>query len=700
MASGPVVIEVRGKVAIVWVDNPPVNALSQAVRQGLSDAVAAVEADAKVAAALILCRGRTFIAGADIREFGKGPLEPLLTDVIARIEASPKPWAAAIHGTALGGGFEVALGCCWRVMDSRAEVGLPEVKLGIIPGAGGTQRLPRLTGVATAIEVVTSGRRIGAGEAQKLGIADAVVDLEPGEEFADRALAAVEAWLAAGTMPVPVSARPVPPLDAAEAEKLIAKAVERARGQLSPGEAARAVADALTLDFAAGLAAERARFLKLVGHPQAKALRHAFFGERELSKLPMLDGVKPRAVSTIAVVGGGTMGAGIAVAAADAGYTVTVLETDAAAAKRAAERIHGIYQGYAERKRIPADAVGVKAAAIDITTEIGDLGTADLVVEAVFEDAEVKRDLFRRLDKVVRPGAVMATNTSYLDPNRIAAATGRPAEMCGLHFFAPANVMRLVEVIETADTAPDVLATAFAVALKLGKLPVFARVCDGFIGNRIWATVRRHYEFLVEDGASPAEIDAAMTAYGFPMGPFAVYDLSGLDISWSWRKRNMADRAPDVRYVDIPDRLCEMGRLGRKTGAGWYDYASGKAKTDPVVEALIAEERARKGVTARPVAAETIQRRALAVMANEGARILEEGIALRPLDVDMVMIHGYGYPAWRGGPMFEADAIGLPTVLGWIEEAHAAGGPGFEPARLLVELVQQGRTLADWAQSR
>lgn len=695
MDGNPVTIERHGRIARVWVDNPPVNALSQAVRRGLADAVAAIEADPGVDAAVLVCRGRTFIAGADIREFGKGPLEPILPAVIAAIDRSTKPWAAAVHGTALGGGFEVTLGCRWRILARGAEVGLPEVKLGLIPGAGGTQRLPRIVGIPAAIDLVTSGRRIGADEAAKLGLVDHVVAAADPEALADAAAAFVTERLA-GEIPEPISARPIPPIEAPEAAALRKRVADRARGQVSPVAAADAVLSSVDLPFDAGMKAERETFTSLLDHPQSRALRHAFFGERALAKIPLIDGVEPRPVSLVGVVGGGTMGSGIAVALADAGYTVSLLETDAAAAGRAVDRIRSVYQGYAERRRLAADRVDDKTAAIDVTIDIAALSAADLVVEAVFEDADVKRDLFRRLDAVVKPGAVLATNTSYLDPNRIAEVIARPADLCGLHFFAPANVMRLVEVIETRDTAPDVIATAFAVAAKLGKLPVLSRVCDGFIGNRIWATVRRQYEFLVEDGASPEAIDAAMVEFGFPMGPFAVYDLSGLDISWSWRKRNMANRAPDVRYVDIPDRLCELGRLGRKTGAGWYDYASGKAVPDPAVAAIIEAERIRKAIAPRPIDGDLIRRRALAVMANEGARILEEGIALRPLDVDMVMIHGYGYPAWRGGPMFEADATGLPTILEWVREAHAVGGPGFEPSALLVELARTGRRFADW----
>lgn len=695
MDGNPVTIERRGRIARVWVDNPPVNALSQAVRRGLADAVAAVEADPGLDAAVLVCRGRTFIAGADIREFGKGPLEPILPAVIATIDRSSKPWAAAVHGTALGGGFEITLGCRWRILARGGEVGLPEVKLGLIPGAGGTQRLPRIVGVPAAVELATSGRRVGAEEAAKLGLVDLIATAADPEALADAAAAFVTERLASGA-PDPISARPVPPIETAEAAALRKRVAGRARGQVSPVAAADAVLSSLTLEFDAGMAAERETFTALLDHPQSRALRHAFFGERALSKIPLIENVAPRPVSTVGVVGGGTMGSGIAVALADAGFAVTLLETDDAAAARAVDRIRSVYRGYADRGRLAADRVDDKTAAIVVTTDIRALAPADLVIEAVFEDVDVKRDLFRRLDAVAKPGAVLATNTSYLDPNRIAEVIARPADLCGLHFFAPANVMRLVEVIETRDTSPDVIATAFMVAGKLGKLPVLSRVCDGFIGNRIWATVRRHYEFLVEDGASPESIDAAMVAFGFPMGPFAVYDLSGLDISWSWRKRNMANRAPDVRYVEIPDRLCELGRLGRKTGAGWYDYAGGSAATDPTVTAIIEAERARKGIAPHPIEAEVIRRRALAVMANEGARILEEGIALRPLDVDMVMIHGYGYPAWRGGPMFEADATGLSTILNWVEEAHAAGGPGFEPSALLVDLVRTGRRFADW----
>lgn len=695
MANKPVWTERRGDIALIVVDNPPVNALSQAVRQGLRDAVAAIADDTEVRAAVLVCAGRTFIAGADIKEFGKAPLEPSLPDVIAELEASRKPIAAAIHGTALGGGFEVALGCHYRVMASTAQVGLPEVKLGIIPGAGGTQRLPRLTGVETAMDIVTSGRRVGSDEAVRLGLADAVAVGDPG----DAAIDFIRDRLASGDPVLPVSRRPVPPADDQKLSALIEKIENRARGQLSPVKAAESVRNAITLDFADGIAREREIFSDLVTSDQSKALRYAFFGERTVSKVPGLEKTKPIDVTTIGIVGAGTMGAGIAAACADAGYTVIVTEMTAEAAEAGRERIAAIYDGLVKRGRLDEAACGDCLSRIDVVDGLRGLSAADLVIEAAFEDLSVKIDIFEQLDAVAADGAVLATNTSYLNVNDIAATTRRPESVCGMHFFSPPNVMKLLEIVRAEKTGDVALQTALTVGRKLGKVAVVSGVCDGFIGNRIWSTWRKQAEFLIEDGAYPENVDQAITDYGFPMGPFAVYDLSGLDIAWAQRKRHAATRDPSARYVELPDLICEMGRFGRKTGAGWYDYGSGKALPDPVIRDMIDGHRRDKAVETQSYAANDIQTRMLATMVNEGARILEEGIALRPVDIDMVMLFGYGYPSWRGGPMFEADRIGLPSMLDDVRALCEVGGRGWEPAPLLVRLVEDGRNFADWSKN-
>lgn len=697
MADNPVTIERRDDgLALIRVDNPPVNALSQAVRLGLRDATAEIGADLDIRGAVLICAGRTFIAGADIKEFGKGPLEPSLPDIIAEMETCPKPIVAAIHGTALGGGLEVALGCHYRVMAPGAQVGLPEVKLGIIPGAGGTQRLPRLTGVERAIEAVTSGRRISADEAAKTGIADAIVD----GDLESVAVAFLQERLAAGDSAPAVSERDVPAADEGAVDALLQKIKKRARGQLSPVKAAESVRNVLSMPFAEGIAREREIFQELVTSDQSKALRYAFFGERAVSKVPGLDSVRPLDIQKIGVIGAGTMGSGIAAACADAGYAVVVAETTADAAAAGRDRVSGIYDGQVKRGRIDASTRDDRLSRISVVSDLSALADADMVVEAVFEDMDVKRDLFARLDKIVKADGILATNTSYLDVNEIAAVTARPENVCGMHFFSPANVMKLLEVVRADKTGDVTLQTALAVGRKLGKVAVVSGVCDGFIGNRIWSIWRKQAEFLLEDGAYPADIDKAVTDYGFPMGPFAVYDLSGLDIAWAQRKRLAATRDPAERYVEIPDRICEMERFGRKAGAGWYDYSSGKADVDPVVTGLIDAHRRDKGIETRDFDCAEIQRRMLATMANEGAKILQEGIALRPVDIDMVLIFGYGYPSWRGGPMFEADSVGLAQILDDVRALCEAGGAGWELAPLLARLAGEGRTFADWANDR
>ncbi|MBB4302133.1 3-hydroxyacyl-CoA dehydrogenase [Rhodobium orientis] len=697
MSEIPVKVERRDDVALIVVDNPPVNALSQSVREGLNRAVADISADDSVRGAVLVCSGRTFIAGADIKEFGKGPLEPSLPDTIATMETLQKPIVAALHGTALGGGLEVALGCHYRVIDRGGQVGLPEVTLGIIPGAGGTQRLPRLTGIEQAIELVTSGKRIGAEKALAFGIADKVVD----GDLTEAAIAFLKEKLAGGEAVVPVSGRPVGKVDEERLAEQLAKVERKARGQLSPVKAAESVANTATLSFADGMAREREIFSELVASDQSKALCYAFFAERAVSKVPGLEDVAGKEVRTVGIVGAGTMGSGIAVAFADAGMCVIMSEMSEEAADAGRDRIDRIYNDQVRRGRLTEDMTAERQMRISIEVGLEALADADLVVEAVFENLDVKKDLFSRLDGILKPGAVLATNTSYLDIDAIAAATSQPEAVCGMHFFSPANVMKLLEVVRAAKTDDATVKTALDVARRIGKVAVVSGVCDGFIGNRIWAAWRRQAEFLVEDGAYPEEIDAAIAAFGFPMGPFAVYDLSGLDIAWAQRKRLAATREPAARYVEIPDRICELGRFGRKTGAGWYDYSGGGApQPDPSIRQMIEAHRDDKGIVPESFSPEDIQRRMRATMVNEGANILAEKIAHRPLDVDMVMLFGYGYPRWRGGPMFEADLVGLTQILEDVREMCAAGGHGFEPSPLLVELAESGRSFADWADGK
>ncbi len=693
--SSPVRVERRGAIAVILVDNPPVNALSQAVRAGLRAALEQVAADPAIAAVVLAGAGRSFPAGADIREFGKPLLEPSLPAVIAALDALLKPTVAALHGNALGGGCEVALACDRRIMAPGAGIGLPEVKLGILPGAGGTQRLPRLVGAPVALELVSSGRRLGAAEAVSLGLADAVAE----GDLIGAAVAAAEGLLRNPPGPR-VSARAVAPFDAEAFAKAQGEVKRRARGQLSPVKAGEAVALAARLPFEEGLAAERAIFAELVISDQAKALRHVFFAEREAPKVEGLAAV-PRAHATVGVIGGGTMGSGIAAACADAGLTVRLVETDATAAARAAARLEELYARQVKSGRLAETVQAERLGRIACGADFAVLGGVDLVIEAVFEDLAVKQEVFRRLDAVARPGAVLATNTSYLDVDAIAAVTARPQDVCGLHFFSPANVMRLLEVVRGAATADDTLATALALGKRLGKLAVVARVGEGFIGNRIFMAYRKQMEFLLEEGCLPQQVDAALEAWGLAMGPFAVFDLTGLEIAWKTRQRQAAARDPRARYVAIPDRLCEAGRFGAKTGLGWYRHAPGarRGEADPAVEAIIEAARAEKGIVPRAFSDAEIQSRALAAMVNEACLLLQEGIAQRPSDVDVTLVNGYGFPAWRGGPLFAAEQRGLPAALRDVEALCAASGIGYAPAPLLVEAASGGKSLATVLQS-
>lgn len=638
--------EVRDGVLVVTIDNPPVNALSAHVRDGLFRALDHA-ATQPVAGIVITGAGRTFIGGADIREFGKPPVDPTLPEVVNRIGGFAKPVVAAVNGAALGGGCEVALACHGRVAGNAASFGLPEVKLGIVPGAGGTQRLPRLVGTVFAIDMIGTGRNLKPDEARRLGLIDTIAD-DPVAE----AIALVERM--ATTAPLRrTGALSVPPAEAEAVAAAANKVLSKARGQAAPAEAVRLVKIASTTSFADGLADERATFMRLRDSEEAAALRHVFFAERAAGKVEKLDGIAPRGVNTVGIVGTGLMGAGIAVAALGAGYRVIGVEQTAEATAAGRARIVGLLDKTAQSGRLPT-SLDDCLSRLTVAADAGALAPADLVIEAVFDDLAVKTELFRKLDGIVRPDAVLATNTSYLNPDEIAAATTHPERVVGLHFFSPANIMRLTEVVDCKATAPDVLATALAFAKRLGKLPIVCGVTEGFIGNRIYSAYRREAEFMVEDGAAPQDVDAALEAYGFPMGIFAVNDMAGLEIAWARRKRQAATRDPNERYVEIADRLCEAGRLGRKSGRGWYDYSSGARAVDPQVTALIEAARATKGIAPRSFSAAEIVTRLLKAMADEGAALLAEGIAARASDIDLVMIHGYGFPAHKGGPMFAA----------------------------------------------
>ena len=639
--------EIHGDVLVTTIDNPPVNALSADTRTGLMAALDHAAGNGGILGLVIAGAGKTFIGGADIKEFGQLPVEPILPTVIQRIEDSGKPVVAAINGAALGGGLEVALGCHYRMASPAAQMGLPEVKLGLVPGAGGTQRLPRLIGIPAAIDLIGSGRSVKSQEAQSLGLVDEIVEAD----LKDAAVAtirriAVPGLRRTGNLPVPAAE---PAVNEAAKSKVLAKA----RGQQAPVEAVRLV-EAAAKPLAKGVAEERATFLKLRDSAEAAALRHVFFAQRQASKVEDLEGIQPHRVGTVGIAGLGLMGSGIAVAALGAGYTVIGLDRTAEAAEKGGERILGLLQRNHAAGRLDQGAFDAQRDRLSVTESDADLAPCDLVIEAVFDDFDVKVDLFRRLDKVIRPDAILATNTSYLNPDEIAAATAYPERVLGLHFFSPAHVMRLLEVVRCARTAPEVLATGLAFAKKLQKLAIVTGVTEGFIGNRIFSAYRREAEFLLEDGALPHEIDAALENYGFPMGLFAVYDMAGLEIAWARRKRQAAMRDPSQRYVEIADRLCDVGRLGQKAGRGWYAYLEGKRQVDPAVTDIIAQCRAKKGITPRAFTEGRILERLLAAMTEEGRKLLDEGIAARESDIDLVMINGYGFPAHKGGPMFAA----------------------------------------------
>lgn len=680
---------IENGIALIEIDNPPVNATSQAVRRDLLDAIVAADTDAAILAIVIAGAGRTFTAGGDISEFGKPPLEPHLPDVLNRIEACRKPVVCAWHGTALGGGCEIGLASHARLIAADGKVGLPEVKLGLVPGAGGTQRLPRLVGVPAAIGMITSGRMVGAREAKELGLVDRLSDGDLRASAKELARALI------GTVPRRTGDLPIADFDSVELDKEVAAIVRRARGRIAEGEAVRLVRLAAQTSLATGMKEERATFFSLMASPESAALRHVFFAEREVGKRPDLAQAEPLAVSRVGVIGAGTMGAGIAAAFLDAGYSVTVIETGDEALARGRERIEGIYKRNVASGRMDAQTVTDILSRASFSVDLASLSNADLVVEAVFEDMAVKKDLFSRLEQIVSTATILATNTSYLDINEMAEGRKTPQNIVGLHFFSPANIMKLVEVIKAEKTASPVLATALAIARKLRKIAVVSGVCDGFIGNRILAKYRAQCEFMLEEGALPQDIDAALEAYGFAMGPFAVQDLAGLDISWARRKRLAPHRSPDERYVPLADRLCEMGRFGQKTGAGWYRYVDGKRQIDPEVDALVHAYAAERGLPQQVFSPGEIVSRVLAAMANEGAHIVGEKIAARPLDVDIVLLNGYGFPAHKGGPMFAADQIGWKQIVDEMRQAESRDGPAFRPAPFALMLAKTGGYAAE-----
>jgi 3-hydroxyacyl-CoA dehydrogenase len=689
----PVNHVVKDGIAVIRIDNPPVNALSHAVRLGLLESFRSCRDADGVRAIVLYCAGRSFIAGADIREFGKPLKPPSLPDVINEIEASPIPVVAAIHGTALGGGLEVAMGAHYRVAAPAAKFGLPEVNLGLLPGAGGTQRLPRLVPISEAATTITGGKPIGASHALSIGLIDQI-----SEETPERAgIAFAENLVADGHGPRPTSALPCNVIEADKFHDLRARVEKNARGAIAPVTCLEALQGAMELPFNDGIAQERALFFKLMESDQRAAMVHAFFSERKVAKIRELEGAAPRAADVIGVIGGGTMGAGIAASGLLNGLNVVLVERDAAAVRAANDRVIGILDGAVKRGKLSEQArERILTEQFQAQSEMTALSDADLVIEAVFESIDVKKDVFQQLDSICKEGAVLASNTSYLDLNKIAAFTNRPEDVIGLHFFSPAHVMRLLEIVVGEATAPDVVATGFALAKKLKKIAVRAGVCDGFIGNRILTAYNKANYNMVLDGASPYQIDKALTGFGLAMGPFAVADLAGLDIGFANRKRLAPTRDPKEQYPEFADRLCENGWLGQKTGMGFYIYdAPGKpGRPNPEAEAIIDAERKEKGIDAEDFSEEEIVTRYMAAHVNEAARIVEEGIALRPLDVDVTMINGYGFPRWRGGPLHYADTVGLDKILSDIERLSRADMHFWQPAPLLKRLAEYGNPFA------
>ncbi|KIC11774.1 3-hydroxyacyl-CoA dehydrogenase [Leisingera sp. ANG-M1] len=681
-----------GEIAVLKAQNPPVNALGIEVRKGLLAGIERAESEG-AKAVLIYGEGKTYFAGADIREFGKTPQEPYLPGLCSRIEASPLIVVSAMHGTALGGGLEVALSSHYRIAVPSAKMGLPEVNLGILPGAGGTQRLPRLAGTAAALEMITSGRHVSAAEALEKGIVDRIEDGDPrgiGLAYVQELLEQGAPRRATGEMPAP---------EAVDFDAAYTAALKKGRGQMSPAVAVRAVqAAAGAAAFEEGLKRERALFMELMESDQRQGLIHAFFSERAVSKLPELEGIAPREVASMGVIGGGTMGAGIATAALLAGLPVVLIEMTEEAAAAAHSRIESNLKGALKRGKISeAQFAQLSGEALTVATDYAALSEADLVVEAVFEDMGVKREVFGKLDAHCKPGAVLATNTSYLDVDEIAAATSRPQDVIGLHFFSPAHVMKLLEVVVAEKTAPEVLATGFALGKRLRKVAVRSGICDGFIGNRIMNAYRKAAEYVVLDGASPYQVDRVVTAFGFPMGPFAMGDLAGLDINWAARKRRAATRDPRERVPRFYEMLCEGGDFGQKTGKGFYVYEEGKrgGVPNPEVAELIAQDQAQQGVSPREFSDEEVLRRYMCAMVNETAKVVGEGIARRPLDADMVMLFGYGFPRFWGGPLKWADLQGLDGILADIRAYAAEDDFFWQPAPLLEQLVAEGRTFGD-----
>jgi 3-hydroxyacyl-CoA dehydrogenase len=683
-------LEIDGEdVAVITVNSPPVNALSAPVRDGIAEAVRRAIADERAKAIVLMCAGRTFVAGADIREFGKPPQGTSLLDLESLIENAPKPVIAAIHGTALGGGLELALACHYRVAVPSAKCGFPEIKLGLLPGATGSQKLPRLVGVAKALEIEAFGDYVPAPTCVEIGLIDELIQED---RLRDAAIAYARRAVAQ-SFPLRKIGDMVDKLVGDQADPGIFDRFRKAnarkfRGFDAPEAVIRCIEAATRLPYEKGLKYEREEFRKLLNGTQSAAQRYAFFAEREVWKVPGLSKDTPmRPIKTIGIVGAGTMGGGIAMNFANAGLPATIVEATREALDRGLGIIRKNYENSARRGRLSASDVEKRIGLITGTLDIGDLDKADLIVEAVFENMDVKKEVFRKLDKIAKPSAILASNTSYLNVDEIASVTGRPGDILGLHFFSPANVMRLVEVVRAAKTEDDVLATCLDMAKKIRKIAATVGVCHGFVGNRMLAKRQQEAAKLILEGAMPWDVDKVLYDFGMPMGPFQMGDLAGLDIGWT----REASTSSTIREV-----LCEQGRRGQKTGVGFYDYDD-KRNPSPslAVEKIILDFSAKKGISRRPIGDDEILERCIYPMINEGAKILEEGIALRASDIDIIWINGYGWPAYRGGPMFYGDMMGLGPLVDSLRTYESKFGVNFTPAPLLEKLAAEDKSFRD-----
>jgi 3-hydroxyacyl-CoA dehydrogenase len=696
-----------GDIAVITINNPPVNALSPGVPEGISDAIARMNEDPAVRAAVLIGGGKTFVAGADIKEFGKMTAGKAgrgagMLPFLLRIEDSKKPVVAAIHGTAFGGGLELAMACHYRVASQTAQIGQPEVKLGIIPGAAGTQRLPRLAGVAAAVEMCTDGKPVSAADAFNLGVVDRLFDEQAGGLLAQAVIFARDTAVA----PARKTRERNEKLGTLEANATIFAAArdsvrKKQRGRKAPFRAIDAIEAATRLPFEDGCKEEQRLFLECLYSEESKALIHVFFGEREVAKIPGIPKDTPtRPVQSAAVIGAGTMGGGISMVLANAGIPVTLKDTDQAALDRGLDTIRKNYATSVKRGRLTQQFADERLKLVSPTLSFDEFKNADLVIEAVFEGMTLKKEIFRELDKICKPGAVLASNTSTLSIDEIASVTARPESVIGTHFFSPANVMRLLEIVRGKATSNEVIATCMQLSKRIGKIGVLVGNCRGFVGNRMFGPYRREAQFLVEEGASIEAVDQALYDFGMAMGPLSTGDLAGLDVGWRIRKEFKHLEKPGVRQPILEDKLCEVGRFGQKTGGGWYRYdESRRASLDPEVVTRIHEWVAEAEIPQRDIGAAEIVDRCIYALVNEGARILEEGFALRAVDIDIIYLNGYGFPAYRGGPMWYADAVGLQKVYERVCEFEKQHGETWSPAPLLKRLAEEGKTFSEFSVS-